>query len=127
MSDLSRVHEIHTEIHVLKKRRKELNDGFKDELAQHGRYQEVLDELNALKAEKKALEASVREGTPKEAVELDEIKVELKSNEELLSDLCLNLLMANEAVEIVDENRNRYVPHILVKFRRDGYADDPAR
>jgi len=123
MNDLTRLQEIHNEISLAKKRCKEITSGFKDELAQHARYQELLEELQALKIEKKSIENSVREQTPREASELEDLKIDIKSNAELLSDLAYNLLMKNETVELVDEHQNRYVPEMVVRFRKDGYVD----
>src|SRR3989338_5640503 len=123
MSDRSRLQEIHTEIETLKRRRKELNDRFKDELAQTPRHLELKEEMDTLKAERKSIENGIRERSGGEAAELDQIKMEIKSSEELMSDLAFNLIMKEESVELVDANLNRYVPVMLVKFKKDGYAD----
>ena len=77
MSDRSRLQEIHTEIETLKRRRKELNDRFKDELAQTPRHLELKEEMDTLKAERKTIETGVRERSGSEAAELDQIKMEI--------------------------------------------------
>lgn len=127
MSDHARLQEVHTEIHVMKTRKKELNTMQKDELAQHQRYQEIKEEMDALKVEKKAIETQIREQAPSEAQELDELKIEIKSTEELLSDLAMNLIMQNESVELVDEKMNRYVPTLHVKFKKDGTMEEDVK
>lgn len=123
MPDIARLQEIHNEMHGKKHRRKELAQTFKDELAQHARYQELLEELETLKIEKNSIENLVREAAPKDAAELEDLKVEIKADEELLSDLAMTLIMQNEIVELVDEQLNRYVAHMLVKFKKDGMVD----
>jgi seryl-tRNA synthetase len=123
MSDQARLQEIHTELTNLKRRRKELAESIKDELAQHERYQALIEELTALKEEKKGIEATVREASPKEAAEFEDLKTEIKAQLELLSDLAMNLIMAEESVELVDDRMNRYTPVLVVRFKRDGYAD----
>lgn len=90
----------------------------KDELAQNERYQEILEEMENLRTEKKTIEITVKESSPNEAARIDELAVEIKSNEELLSDLAFNLLMANETVEIEHEE-NRYTPKFTVRFKKD--------
>ena len=35
----------------------------------------------------------------------------------------MNLIMANETVELVDENLNRYIPELVVKFKKEGTVD----
>jgi len=108
------------EIRTKKNRKKELSKSFKDELAQHERYTALKEEMDTLKAEKKSIENSVREGSPKESAELEDLSTEIKADEELLSDMAMSLIMKNESVELVDENQSRYVPVLSVKFKKDG-------
>lgn len=120
MSNLSRLQEIHKEIRAMKKERKEIQSAWKDELAHHDRYQEVLEEAGKLKEEKREIETSIRSQSPHEAQRVEELAQEIKSQEELLSDLAVNLLMADETVELSDEDNNRYVPQFVVRFKKDG-------
>ncbi len=114
-----RLQELYAEIRLLKKQRKELKDGFKNELSHHERYQQLTDEMATLKAEKKSIEVQVREASPGDSQKLQDIEVELKANEELLSDLAFNLLMKDETVELTDEHNVRYLPQFSVKFKKD--------
>ena len=123
MSDKARLQEIHTELTNLKRRRKEITDAFKDELAQHERHKVLLEELSALKTERKGIEITIREASPKEAQELEDLKTEIQSQGELLSDLAMNLIMAEESCELVDDKMNRYTPVLVVRFKRDGFMD----
>jgi len=120
MSDIPRLQELLNEIRTKKNRKKELSKSFKDELAQHERYTALKEEMDTLKAEKKSIENSVREGSPKESAELEDLSTEIKADEELLSDMAMSLIMKNESVELVDENQSRYVPVLSVKFKKDG-------
>ncbi|OGL66361.1 hypothetical protein A2856_01535 [Candidatus Uhrbacteria bacterium RIFCSPHIGHO2_01_FULL_63_20] len=122
MSDTARLQELLNEIRTKKRRAKEIKQAFKDELAQHERFAKVKEELETLKAERKSIENSVREGSPKESAELEDLATEIKADEELLSDLAMNLIMKNETVELVDEEMNRYVPELVVKFKKDGFS-----
>lgn len=126
-SDISRLQELLNEIRTKKRRAKEIKDSFRDELAQHERYAAAKEELETLKAEKKSIEATAREGSPKESAELEDLVTEIKADEELLSDMAMNMIMKNESVELVDEEKNRYVPQLTVKFKKDGFADDKAK
>ncbi len=119
MSDKARLQEVFAEIKKLKKQRKDIKDLFKNELAHHERYQQLKEEMDTLKAEKKSIETQVRESSPTESLKLQDIEVELKANEELLSDLAFNLLMKDESVELEDEYKNRLVPQFLVKYKKE--------
>ncbi len=120
MSDQTRLQEVYAEIQLLKKQRKEIKDGFKNELEHHERYQELLEEMKKFKDEKKSIETQVRESAPGESQKLQDVEVELKADEELLSDLAFNLLMKDETVEVTDQYKNRYVPKFVVKFTKEG-------
>lgn len=123
MPDTTRLQELLNEIRAKKRRVKEIKDSLKDELAQVERYASVKEELDTLKAEKKGIEAAAREKAPKESAELEDLVTEIKADEELLSDLAMNMIMKNETVELVDEDKNKYVPQLVVKFKKDGFAD----
>lgn len=118
MSELDRLKEVHLLVQQLKHERKELQQTVKDALAQHERFQEILEEMEQLRAEKKSIEILVKEEAPTEAARMDELSIEIKSNEELLSDLAFNLLMANETVEI-EHDEARYTPKFTVRFKKD--------
>ncbi len=125
MSDKARLQEVFAEIRKLKKQRKEIKDIFKNELEHHERYGKLKEEMDTLKAEKKSIEVQVRESSPSDSLKLQDIEVELKANEELLSDLAFNLLMKDESVELEDEYKNRLVPQFLVKYKKeDAGAED---
>lgn len=118
MSDTDRLKEVHLNIQQLKREKKELMSMVKDELAQNERYQEILEAAENLRTEKKSIELTVKESAPTEAARIDELAIEIKSNEELLSDLAFNLLMANQTVEI-EHDDNRYIPKFSVRFKKD--------
>src|SRR5258706_12200975 len=99
MSDIPRLQELLNEIRTKKNRKKELSKSFKDELSQHERFTALKEEMDVLKAEKKSIENSVREGSPKESAELEDLSTEIKADEELLSDMAMSLIMKNESVE----------------------------
>src|SRR3989344_1841695 len=102
MSDTARLQELLNEIRTKKRRAKEIKQAFKDELAQHERFAKGKEELETLKAERKSIENSVREGSPKESAELEDLATEIKADEELLSDLAMNLIMKNGTVIALD-------------------------
>ncbi len=123
MSDQSRLQEVYNELHEQKEERKKLKEMLKDELKHHERYGEIKEELDGLKAEKKGIETQVQNANAMDAAKLEELTIEIKANEELLSDLALNLLMKNEEVELTDKHANRYVPQFVVKFKKDGMSE----
>ena len=124
MSHLSRLQKTHKEIREMKKERKDIKASWKDELQNDARYQELLEELQTLKDEKKQIEKRVHEQAPGELSKVEDLTHEIKSNEELMSDLAFNMLMKEEQVELSDEYNNRYVPQFLVRFKKDGTVEE---
>jgi len=125
MSDeLTRLQDLMNETRLLKKERKEIKDGFKDELANNESYQKIIEQMETMKSEKKSAEIQVRESSPGDAQKLEDLEAEIKANEELMSDLAFNLLMANKTVELKDEYNNRYIPHFSVKFKKEDSATE---
>ncbi len=129
MSDKARLQEVFAEIRKQKKARKEIKDIFKNELEHHERYGKLKEEMDVLKAERKSIEVQVREASPADSMKLQDIEVELKANEELLSDLAFNLLMKDESVELEDEYKNKLIPQFLVKYKKEeaGATDKHAK
>ena len=109
--------EIYHRLEANKKRRKEINKMLKDELTHSSRYQEIVEEMKTLREEKKGIEQGVRAGNS-DAQELDEVKIEILTDQELLADLALNMFLKNETVEIKDEYDQTWYPVFKVNFKK---------
>jgi len=116
---LARLQELHKELREKKEERKKLREAIKDELKHHARYAEVVDELGTLREERKSIESQVRESVPQDAARLSDLDGEIKADEELMSDLAMNLILKNESIELRDEYENRYVPLMKVIFKKE--------
>lgn len=89
----------------------------KDELSQNTRFQELTDEIQTLREEKKGIEQQIRTQSP-DGQELEELKIEIQTDQELLSDVALNMYAKNETVEIVDEYEQTWHPVFKVSFKK---------
>jgi len=112
------INEVHSRILLKKKEQREINRMFRDELRNNGEYQTIVDEMQTLREKKKGIEDSVLSSV-NDGGKLDLIKLDLKSDTELLSDIALNMLMKNENVEIVDAENVRWLPAFSVRFKKD--------
>lgn len=108
--------EVYQRLQKNKKERRELNKMMKDELSGDARYQEILEEQKTLREEKKSIEQDVKSGSDGE--KLDELKVDIQSDLELLADLALNMYANNEAIEIIDEYDQKWYPEFKVAFKK---------
>lgn len=111
------LHEVHARIKQKKAQRRDMNQMVQDQLSVHPRYQEINEEIAKLREEKKGIENELRSAA--DVQELEAMKMDIKSDHELLADIALNLYIAQEPVEIMDEYNVRWVPVFAVRFKRD--------
>ena len=110
--------EVHQRLEELKRRRRDLNRMFKDELAQNEQYKKIVDEIKILREKRKSIENAARVSCFGGSDELDRIKEQINDENQLLTDLALNQYIAGQTVEILAED-TRYVPQFSVKFKKD--------
>lgn len=111
------LNEVHTRLKEKKAKRREMNGIVNDQLSVHPRYQEIVEEITKLREEKKGIENEIR--GPADQQELEALKADIRGDLEMLADIALNLYIANEPVEILDEYNVRWVPVFAVRFKRD--------
>jgi len=111
--------EMHHRIKAKKRERSEISRMFKDELAQNERYQEIVEEMKKLREEKKSIENQSYAMAVKDAEKMDLLRLDIKSDQEMLSDIAINLYTEGKTVEIIDENNIRWVPAFNVRFTKD--------
>ncbi len=116
---MSRLQETYNDMQVAKRELRDLNKMFKDELSNSAQYQELLEKTKTLREKKKSIENDVKSNALKDAQRMDDLKLEIASLNELLSDLSLNMYIAKENVEIMDEANQRWVPTFKVAFKKD--------
>ncbi|MEK9152291.1 MAG: hypothetical protein AAB692_02900 [Patescibacteria group bacterium] len=111
------LNEVYARIQEKKKEKRDMTKSIQDALMSNARYQLVVEEIKKFKEEKKSIENQVMAAG--EAEKLDVIKLHIESDRELLTDIAVNMLVANEKVEIVDDNNQRLVPAFSVTFKKD--------
>ena len=114
---MSKLDEVYSRLNTNKKRRSEIQKMIKDELSHNQRYQELKEEMKDLGDEKKMIEEEVR-SSGSEGRELDDLKLEIQTDQELLSDIALTMYSKNETVEIVDEYDQSWYPVFKVSFKK---------
>lgn len=102
-----------------KKQQKEIKKVYKNSLAINGEYQDILDQLEALKLKKKKIEDAIKSEFKEEFAKLDNLKISMTSDNQMLSDLALMQLVDGQEVRIVDENKVEYDPVFTVKFKKN--------
>ena len=117
---MSRIQEVFNRIQKTKKEQREIKAMYRDALANSHRYQEVVEELKAMKEKKKKIEDSIKDDFRSEFNKLDTLKLDVENDTLLMSDLAINKLMKGESLEITDEKDNKYEPTFSVRFKKAG-------
>lgn len=112
------IQEVFQRIEKNKKELKDIKSVYKDALAGSQQYAEVTDELKRLREKKKQIETATRQQFSSECIKMEDIKIDIASDEELLSDIAMTKLMKGEPVEVNDQYQNQYEPVIRVRFKK---------
>ena len=71
-----------------------------------------------IKEEMKALEGQLMVTNMVDIDQMMNLKIDIKTDEDMLKDLALSLLMNNEQVELVDKYDNKLIPELRVAFKK---------
>ena len=107
-------------IQEAKKKQKELKSIYKDALATSMEYEDINTKLKTLKEKKKQVENTTKEQFASELTKLDDLKIDIASDTELISDIAMTQLMKGESIAIKDEYDNEYEPIFKVNFKKVG-------
>ena len=109
--------ELHQRLQEKKAQRKDIKQSFQDQLRNNKRYMEIIEEMEKLRSEKKAIENEIL-NRDVDVEKLEELTVDIKTDVILLADVALNMYISNQSVEIVDEQNARWVPLFTVRFKK---------
>ena len=109
---------VYTRLQESKTKRREIGRMIRDELLQDARHQKLSEEIKILRDERKSIENEIKGNTP-DSHELEDLKIEIQTDQELLADIALNMFTDQKTVEILDDYDQRWVPSFSVKFVKD--------
>jgi len=112
------IQEIFNRIQISKKKQKDIRTAYKDALASSLEYQELTEKLKTMREKKKQIDQTTKEQFSSEFIKLDDLKIDIESDQEMLNDIALNKVMKGESIQIKDEYDNEYEPLFSVKFRK---------
>lgn len=113
---MQKLEQVYGRLQKAKKERREINKMIKDELNSNAQYQELIEEIKDLRDKKKSIEQDVKSGS--DGDRLEDLKLEIQTDQELLADIALNMYVNEETVEIVDENDEKWYPQFKVAFKK---------
>ncbi len=115
---MQNIQEVFARIQKNKKQLKDLKSAYSDALKNVQEYVEVLEKLKTLREKKKQIENTVRQDFATEFQQIEDIKIDIESDQEMLNDIALTQVMKGETVAVTDEYEQNYEPIFLVKFKK---------
>jgi uncharacterized coiled-coil DUF342 family protein len=114
---------IQTVFNRIQKRRKELKEirkMYKESLEGDSRYPNINEEISTLRQKKKTVEMEVQEHMGDTYMKLEELRDDIATDQQMLNDIALNMLMDGKTVETTDEYNNHYEPEFKVTLHKSG-------
>ena len=115
---MSKIEEVFNRMQEAKKEQRNIRAIYKDALLSSPEYNKIVDQLDDLKIKKKQIEQQTKQDLSADIEKLEELKLDLETDKELISDMALNQYVKGKTVEIVDEYDNKYEPIFSVKFKK---------
>lgn len=102
-----------------KKRLKDLKKQFADECKAVPGWDEATEEKSMINARIKQLRMVAKDNNTDLAVQMDDLKIDIDSDKELLNDILMTKMMKGESIEIVDKYENAYEPQLAFSFKKE--------
>lgn len=112
------IQEIFNRIQVNKKKLKELKSVYKDALETTPGYKDLVEDVKIAREKKKRMEAEVKQEMTSEFDDIERIKIDIASDQQMMTDIAMSQFMKGEPVEILDEYENTYEPEFSIKFKK---------
>lgn len=101
-----------------KKKQKEIKSAYKEALQGSSSYQDVVEQMKTLHAKKKDIEESTRQDFHHEFTKLEDLKIDIESDTEMLTDIAITQMMKGESIAIKDQDGKDYEPVFKVNFKK---------
>lgn len=115
---MQNIQEIFGRIQKNKKKMKDLKSSYSDALKTVQEYVEINEKLKTLREKKKSIENTIRQDFTNEFQQIEDLKIDLESDQELLNDIAMTQVMKGETVSVTDEYEQSYEPIFQVKFKK---------
>lgn len=115
---MPKLEEIFDRIKKNKKKQSEIRSTYKDTLSNSHEYSEIQEKIKILKEKKKKIEDDVKSDFSNDFSRLEDLKLDVETDKELMNDIAINSLVKGEPIELVDQYDNQYEPIFNVKFKK---------
>lgn len=117
---MAKIQEVFDRIEKVKKEQREIKKAYRDALDNSQEHQELTEKMKELRDKKKQIEEEMKQDFSAEFTRLEDLKIDLETDKEMMSDLAFNTLLKGEKIEVKDQYENEYEPIFNVKFKKIG-------
>ncbi|OIO18967.1 MAG: hypothetical protein AUJ23_02700 [Candidatus Magasanikbacteria bacterium CG1_02_32_51] len=112
------IQEIFNKIEESKKQMREIKASFKEALEGVQEYQGLQEQMKALREKRKHVEQTIKEQFASEITKIEDLKIDIESDTEVLTDIAIAKISKGESIGITDKYSNEYEPVFKVKFKK---------
>ncbi len=115
---MQNIQSVFNRVQKAKNKQKDIKNAYNDALAADPHYQEIKEKMKTLREKKKQIENTIKNQFASEFIKLEDLKIDIESDSELLSDITFSSMMKGESVELKDQFGNNYEPRFKVTFKK---------
>ncbi|MBI4239957.1 hypothetical protein HY620_03135 [Candidatus Uhrbacteria bacterium] len=120
---MASIQDVFFTIQDIKKQQREIRKMYTEALDKASDYQDVTDQLAALREKKKIIEQKIKSEFSRELDKLDDLKDGLKAEQERMSMMVLDQLAKGEIIKVRDSYNNSYDPIVKVSFKKSDESE----
>lgn len=109
--------EVYTRILKTKKSIKEIKSELTGYYKENEEYKQLEEKMKTLRANKKQITTSINHDYPDLTTKLDDLKIDLASDKELLADIIMTKVMKGEDVQLENEYQQQMLPIFSVTLK----------
>lgn len=117
---MKNLQEVFNDLQIAKKEAKEVRKEYRDTLSQDAEYQAIVEKMTDMREKKKNHELAAQRDMGKRWDDLEDAKSEIKSTQEMLTDISVTNLVDGKTIEVRDEYDTLYEPVYNVAYRKMG-------
>ena len=112
------IQDVFARLQKLRGEQRNIRKQFKEALKSSFEHEEISEKIKTLREKKKQIELSVRQNMESDIRRLEDLTIDIESDQELISDIALTKLMKGETVKVTDEHNAEFEPIFVVKFKK---------
>lgn len=106
----------------IEKNKEELKENkklFLQKCEEYGGYEDLIEQRKKINEEIKKLKSNVAGNNQELFSKIEDLKIDIKSDKEVLNDMVMTKLTKGEVLDITDKEENKYQAHFNFSFKKE--------